>query len=204
MGSTCSVFKPSLIKIVTNWQVSIDPAALNKIAFIIGKDLKLSARYNEYHALMKFLTQSGINLLDLIDMRQERFESILERIYSEQKITYFKEILLTLKKDFDENAHTWGKNIVRYLLLKLKDEVLENLLPEEGDKGYFNKNIRLSSRCSPFGKNPILYNLPNQKTHNQKVSKDVVRAVALKNIEKYISKSKGMGLAVRIWAILGP
>lgn len=178
--------KPSLIKIVTNWQVSIDPAALNKIAFIIGKDLKLSARYNEYHALMKFLTQSGVNLLDLIDMRQERFDAILEHIYSKQKTKYFKEILLTLKNDFDENAHTWGKNIVRYLLLKLKDEVLEDLLLQEGNKGYFNKNIKLSSSCSPFGNNPILYNLPNQKTHNQKVSKDVIRAVALKNIDKYL------------------
>lgn len=58
----------SKIKVVTNWKVSIDPSCLNKLGKILKIDIKLNKNYGEYNALMNFLTRTGMNLFDLINI----------------------------------------------------------------------------------------------------------------------------------------
>lgn len=73
----------SHIKIVTNWKVSIEPSCLNKLGKILGFSLKLSSKFGEYGALMNLLTQTGINLLDMIDLQEVSFSALLEVILTE-------------------------------------------------------------------------------------------------------------------------
>lgn len=168
---------PSRIKVVTNWRVSIEPSAINKLAQIVGQELKLSSRYGEYDALMDFLTRTGINLLDFIDLKSERFVGLLDQIYENQKTSHFKTVLLLLHERFHSESKEYGRYTIRLILLRMREEVIEKLLPEWGEKPFYNRSLQLSSKCSTFERNPAIYNLPNQKTNNRSLPKDVSRAV---------------------------
>ncbi len=80
----------SKIKVISNWGVSVEPTCLNKLAKIMHIHTAISANYNEYNALMSFLTESGISLLELIDLKEVSFSNILESIYSTTNTSYFK------------------------------------------------------------------------------------------------------------------
>lgn len=70
------------IKVITGWQVSVDPSCLNKLGKILNKPIKLSARFGEYDALMHFLTGTGMNFLEMIDLKEVRFSKLIEDIYN--------------------------------------------------------------------------------------------------------------------------
>lgn len=177
---------PSKIKIVTNWKVSIEPAALNKLAKILKCDIKITSKYNEYSALMDFLTRTGMNLLDFVDFRDERFNMLVSQIYEQTNTSYFKDVLIMLHKDFNERSAVRGKNTVRYALINLREELLENLLPVNNSEALYNCQVYLSKKCYAFEINPILYNLPQRKTNGKTVSNDVLRSIGTKSITKYL------------------
>jgi len=87
----------SKIKIISNWGVSIDPTCLNKLAKILHIRTQISTNYNEYHALMNFLTESGMNLLDLIDLQEVSFSKIIDSIYSNTSTAYFIQVVRAFK-----------------------------------------------------------------------------------------------------------
>ena len=168
---------PSKIKVVTNWRVSVEPAALNKFALILKRETKLSSQYKEYSALMAFLTKTGMNLLDFVDLGDSQFNALTSQIYEEANTFLFKEILVYLHKTFHDKSIVHGRNIVRYILIHLKETIIENLLPNENDERKFNSYIlNLSAACYPFDNNPVLYNLPNHSN----VMRDVMRAAGSK------------------------
>lgn len=172
----------SKIKVVTNWRVSIEPAVLNKLAVLLGKELRISSKYGEYDSLMNYLTNSGINFLDLIDFNDARFNVIIDSIYSNVNTSGFKKVLQFLKQHFSEKKQTRGRNIIRYIILRLREEVLDNV-KNVNENDIFIDHLLLSKRCIPFERNPLLYNLPRNKTHSNTISRDVIRAVGLKNSE---------------------
>lgn len=108
----------SNIKIITDWEVSVEPKCLNLIGKIIGIQTALSARYNEYTVLMRFFTESGINLLELIDLNDEIFYSEINRIYAKIRNAEYKKVLIKLKQKYSKESQEYGKNVIRYLLLK--------------------------------------------------------------------------------------
>lgn len=182
----CLWDKPSKVKVVTNWRVSIEPAALNKISKIVKTDTRLTSYYSEYDALMEFLTVTGINLLDLIDMRDKRFNELVSKAYEKANTDFFKNVLISLHNNFDSNSTVFGKHTVRYALIRLHEELLEDLLPEKREEALTSSSVYLSKRCYPFEQNPILYNLPNKKTNGKVISKEVIRAVGVRNVAKYM------------------
>lgn len=177
---------PSKVKVVTNWRVSIAPSVLNKLAKMLRIELRLSSTYLEYDSLMNFLTETGINLLDLVDFRDERFDYLLGRIYRVTPTAHFREVLLTLHKNFGEKSVNLGRNTVRYALIRLREEVLEDLLPDGDDAALSETLAYLSRRCYSFECNPILYNLPNRKTNGRTISRDVLRVLGTKKAAAYL------------------
>ena len=73
---------PTKIKVISNWRVSIEPYVLNQLSLMLRKQISISTKYNEYHSLMKYLTKTGITLLDLIDFRDAVFFDQLNSIYN--------------------------------------------------------------------------------------------------------------------------
>jgi hypothetical protein len=63
----------SKIKVITNWKVSIGPRCLNKLGKILKVQTKINSKYGEYIELMNFLTKTGMNFLDLIDLQEFDF-----------------------------------------------------------------------------------------------------------------------------------
>lgn len=173
--------KTTKIKIVTDWKVAIDPSVINSFAGILGNELKISSNYREYTALMEFLTRTGMSLLDLIDMDLNNFNIIIENIFKDSKTHYLKDLLIRLQQKFSDKSTTFGRYTIRMLLIKLREEMIECVQPEFNDKEFYNKELLLTSRCSTFERNPYLYNLPKQKTNKNVISKDVLRAVGMKN-----------------------
>lgn len=152
------------IKIVTNWKVSINPSCLNKLAKILKMDMKLSQNYGEYTSLMNFLTKTGMNFLDLINLREVSFKNALLEIYGATNTKLFEEILLKLRNDYSSSSQKEGKHTIRYLLLNLREEILESVLSKTFDRNYLTKELFITSRCFPFEKKPFISNLAGRKT----------------------------------------
>lgn len=102
----------SKIKVVTNWKVSIDPSCLNKLGKILKIDIKLNKNYGEYNALMNFLTRTGINLFDLINIHEDNFQNALDQIYGETNTNTFKDVLIKLRRDYSLSSNKKGKHTI--------------------------------------------------------------------------------------------
>lgn len=173
----------SKIKVITNWGVSIDPTVLNKLAKILRIHTQISTQYREYGTLMSFLTKSGINLLDLIDLKEVSFLRVVDSIYDGVSTSYFKEILLRLKKQYSKDSDEFGKNTLRYLLINLREETIENVLPWSGARKTLSPDLYLSTKCYPFERNPFISNLFGSNTNNENNFRNLVDVVGKADLE---------------------
>ena len=161
----------SNIKIITNWRVSIAPACLNKLGRILNIPLRLNASYGEYAELMSFLTKTGMTLLDIIDLQEMDFHSILDQIYGNTNTNHFKEVIEILRRDYSSDSVIFGKNVVRYLLINLREKSLIDVMPNRFTKMLAGSPLYLASGCRPFERNPLLANLPHSKTAEVSITK---------------------------------
>lgn len=155
----------SKIKVVTNWKVSIDPSCLNKLGKILRMNTKLSRKYREYDSLMNFLTKTGMTLLDLINLHEGSFQGALTQIYGRTNTDIFKDVLIKLRKDYSRFSNKEGKHTVRYILLNLREEILESVLPNTFSQKCLTPDLYITSRCYPFEKRPFISNLAGKKTN---------------------------------------
>lgn len=161
----------SNIKIITNWRVSIAPACLNKLGRILNIPLRLNASYGEYAELMSFLTKTGMTLLDIIDLQEMDFHSILDQIYGNTNTNHFSEVIEILRRDYSSNSVIFGKNVVRYLLINLREKSLIDVMPNRFTKMLAGSPLYLASGCRSFERNPLLANLPHSKTAEVSITK---------------------------------
>ena len=76
-------------------KVAIDPTCLNKLSKMVFRNTKINRNYGEYNNLMKFLTETGMNLFELVNMREEQFREIYNKIFGSTNTHDFGD---TLKK----------------------------------------------------------------------------------------------------------
>lgn len=158
----------SQIKIITNWKVSIEPASLNKLGKILHMNTKISSNYGEYSALMGFLTKTGMNLLDFIDLQEVAFTVLLDKIYENTNTTFFKQVLIKLKNNYSKTSKKSGRNIIRYLLLNLREKTLESVMPSKYyNEKCLNEELDISKKCFPFDRKPFIFNLAGSRTSEQ-------------------------------------
>lgn len=163
----------SRIKVVTNWKVSIDPLCLNKLGKILKIGIKLNKNYGEYNSLMNFLTRTGMNLFDLINIHEDNFQNALDQIYGNTNTNTFKDVLIKLRRDYSLSSNKKGKHTIRYILLNLREETLEFVLPNAFDKYFLSDDLYITSRCYPFEKKPFISNLAGRKTSKGNI-KDIL------------------------------
>lgn len=159
------------IKIITNWRVSIAPTCLNKLGRILNIPLRLNASYGEYTELMSFLTTTGMTLLDLIDLQEVDFNSIIEQIYGNTNTKLFRKVIEILRRDYSSDSTIFGKNVIRFLLINLREKQLIDVMPNRFKKTLACSPLFLSSSCLPFERNPLLANLPGSKTTETNITK---------------------------------
>lgn len=155
------------IIIVTDWRVSIEPSSLNKLGKTLYKQLKINSNYGEYNELMIYLTKTGINLNDIIDLNKEMFKAIIKEIFADVNTTYIKELLEELRIKCSKDSTVFGKNTLRYLLIRLNESNFESVLPDCFSPSISSTDVYLSKKCLPFEKRPLISNLAGSKTSNR-------------------------------------
>lgn len=174
------------IKIITAWKVSIDPRCLNKLGRILKMPLKLSTNYGEYDTLMQFLTGTGMNFLEMIDLREVKFSGVLEAVYQHSKTSYFKDVLQKLRENYTAGSNLFGRYTVRYLLLNLREELLERVMPSQFSPQWKCDDLFLSRKCLPFERNPLISDLAGSKTSTTSQAKYLVSVVEREKSEAAI------------------
>lgn len=174
---------PSEIKVITKWKVSVDPVCLNKLGKILRIPIKLSSQYGEYEAVMAFLTRTGINFLDLIDLQEVEFSSLVDSVFSKTNTNRFRDILLKLRAEFSNASTRSGRNIVRYLLVSMREEALNKVMPTQFNSKLLCNDLYISSGCYPFEKNPFISNLAGQRTNQVGLVRELMSAVGSEHFE---------------------
>lgn len=190
------------IKFITNWKVSIEPACLNKLAKILGFSTKISSSYGEYESLMAYLTNTGINLLDFIDCKEIDFNEQISHIYSKSKTRTYESVLYKLRNDFSVNCCNDGRHTIRYILIRMREEIIESAMPESGGKLLHASKVYLNSKCYPYEKRPLISNFAGSKTSKYTIAKDVIRAVGydqLSVMRPYLTIKKLIGESGEIY-----
>ena len=80
------------IQIINGWEVSIRPCELNNFADIFGKHPKIQ-NGKEYKELMKFLTNTSLNLTEFIDLSDDYYQSVKTKIVSAAQTNYIFDVL---------------------------------------------------------------------------------------------------------------
>jgi Cdc6-like AAA superfamily ATPase len=168
---------PTEIKIISSWNVSIDPKCLNMLGRILKISLKITSQYGEYNALMDFLTKTGMNFLELIDLQEIKFSDIINQIYASSKTSYFKEILRKLNENYTLVGKMYGRYTIRYLLIHLREELLDRVMPSEYNQPLDTGDLLLSRKCIPFESNPLISNLAGSKTNTPDHAKYIASVV---------------------------
>lgn len=76
-----------------------------------------------------------------------------------------------LRRDYSSNSVIFGKNVVCYLLINLREKSLIDVMPNRFTKMLAGSPLYLASGCRPFERNPLLANLPHSKTAEVSITK---------------------------------
>ncbi len=150
------------IQIIDNWKISIRPCELNHFADFFGNHSEIGGTKDVYE-LMKYLTATGFNIVELIDFTDRHFYYIKGKITENAKVTHFFNILEKCRVLTKEKKG--GHNTIRYLLYKLNNKILKKQFHRETCN--LLSNLNLDYGCIPFDQMPFNSSLKN---HNPRLS----------------------------------
>ena len=177
------------IKILNNWKVAIDPACLNKLARMLMLQTRINRKYGEYIALMNFLSETEMDLLQLVNLSDKRFWKVYSHIYNSTNTHDFGEVILKIRNNYAKHSNKLGRYTIRYILLNLKEEILEVLLPNQFNNRCLSNELYITSKCYPFEQEPFISNLAGKKTSKGDI-RDVIEIVddinKFKRVQPYL------------------
>lgn len=150
------------IQIIDSWEVSIRPCEIDNFAKIFGVKSKISSGKESFE-LMKYLTSSGLNLIEIISLNDSYYEYVRKTVTEKAKSSRIFQILDECRKMSNEKND--GYNLIRYLLLKLNNKIIKKQYTNSPCK--FLSNLNLEFGCIPFDQMPFNSALIN---HNPKLS----------------------------------
>lgn len=139
------------ILIITAWEISIRDCEYTNFSKVVsGEGVKVS--YPEKLALSKFMTQMGINLVDLATCSNSQFEYVENIILQDVQNKKFFDVLKKCRTIILVNAH--GANMLRYLLYRMNNKVIKEQTSKIAN--YHLSNLYLENRCIPFDDMPFI------------------------------------------------
>lgn len=150
--ATIEVFGQEMpVTLIRNWEVSIRPCELESFARIVGQDTtKVRTDSTEYKFLMGGLT-AGSTLLDLVDASPERYDEIKAQGTANTKNPQIFPAMDEARRIIRGKLR--GHNVLRYLLLRMRNEVLKAQYDWEPNARL--SNLNLGYGCIPFDEMPF-------------------------------------------------
>ncbi|MGR0481250.1 MAG: hypothetical protein ACTFAL_07575 [Candidatus Electronema sp. V4] len=110
---------------------------------------------------MQYLTDTGLNLVDIVDFSDEYFQNVKLSIIQNAKSTSFFDVLEQCREIIRNNKA--GSNILRYLLYHLKNRVIKEQINSINER---LSGLYLNYGCIPFDVMPFNSSLIS---HNPKL-----------------------------------
>lgn len=143
------------ITVIRDWEVSIRPCELNNFASFFGPKTNISSGSSEYRLLMRYLKATGSTLVDLVDLPDERYESVKSKVIERAQTPRIFPILDQARSIIQRNAP--GHVILRYLMLHMKNSVLRQQHSYEECARL--SGLKLEWGCIPFEEMPFCTSL---------------------------------------------
>lgn len=143
------------IKVITEWHVSIRPCEINNFAKIFYMRIDVQRGNAEYRGLMEYIKENQLSLIDIVSANENEYNKMKSHItdltkYKTSEIFKIfdkcREILVNDKE---------GKNILLYLLNKMRNNVIRDQWPTNLNDKY--GNLYLSKKSIPFDKHPFSF-----------------------------------------------
>ena len=139
------------ITIVDEWEVSIRPCEFDNFARLLGLPIRARTNMPEYRYLMRRLTARSGTLLDLIDLPDDTFAKVVSAGTAGVARPEIFPVLSEARRIV--RAKLPGTNIIRYLMLRMRNEVLKRQYDSAGCDRL--SGLKLGYGCIPFDTMPL-------------------------------------------------
>ncbi len=143
------------VMIIGGWRISIRPCEINNILKIVGSDTVINGQLNSYKRLMEILTDTGMNLIDLCLLRDEEFTSLISDLDASVNNQGIVELFEKSRPVISSNKP--GTRVLKYLLYRPRNKVIESQLADEPNSKLSNLNLNYG--CIPFDAQPYCTSL---------------------------------------------
>ena len=151
------------IRVIVNWEVNIRPCEFDNFAKLIYKNAPKLSKAEQKH-LSQYLTDTGANLSELLDISDEVFANLRSKIVPNSSSTFFFDIL-DYCRELAKN-HRPGANILKYLLFHMTNRIIKAQYKKHWNERNreYTGNFRLSGlylhyKCIPFDQMPFCSSL---------------------------------------------
>lgn len=143
------------ITIICEWEVSIRPCEFDNFARLLGISIAVRTKSEEYRYLMRGLTVSSGNLLDLIDMPDDKYFKVKAAGTASASKPQVFPVLDEARRIVKSTAP--GHNVLRYLMLRMRNQILKPQFYWEGCDHL--SGMKLQYGCIPFDTMPFCTSL---------------------------------------------
>lgn len=142
------------ILIIVGWEISIRECEFkNFIKLIEGEQRGVG--YSERMSICSFMTKYKLNLLDIAELKESEYILLKEKLTVRAKVTNFLNAL-DICRDII-NSGKGGKNILRYLLFIMNNNVIKNQY--EVSQNTRLSNLYVKNGAIPFDSIPFTFSL---------------------------------------------
>lgn len=185
--STVSFLEAQIpINIIVDYDVFIRPCSFKTMLLLINEKLDIKSRTKVYLELMEAIKRRNCTLLDIIE----------DNISFTTKTDYYVKFINIIKNYISSSR--MGVNLIRYLLLSMRYNVIKGQLNKKLYKNYttvlnpFYDNLRIRSGSLGFEYNPIAFSPLIEKPTINELSrlfdlKEFIHELLYKKIEEYIN-----------------
>lgn len=150
------------IQIIDKWEVSIRPCEMDNFSKILGQDSNVSG-LREFYELLRFLTRSGFNLVEIMDFNEVAYSNFKSQIVVPGRIVLLTKVIDRCR-EIIKNSRS-GSTVLRYLLYRLNNRIIK----KQFSSGICERlsNLYLDYGCIPFENMPFIFSLRN---HNPRLT----------------------------------
>ena len=143
------------ITIIRGWEVSIRPCEFDNFAQIFDEHLKTSTAGPEYRNLMRYLTATSSNLLDVVDMGDKQYDTLKAWVTKKSQQPRIFPVLDKARTLVRTGSP--GSNVIRYLMLRMNNQIIK--LQHTNQACGVLSDLHLRYGCTPFDRMPFCTSL---------------------------------------------